>query len=122
MNREEILRKVENGEGLTVSEVIEYQKMVKPVEHHYGKYGTIALKYMEEHNQGKMMILAGELPEYLHNIDKQADDLYETMLNTLSKKEEFKMTGNYMQDLKKRTTMESIIEETILNQLVYEKD
>lgn len=122
MNREEILRKVENGEGLTVSEVIEYQKMVKPVEHHYGKYGTIALKYMEEHNQGKMMILAGELPEYLHNIDKQADDLYETMLNNLSKKEEFKMTGNYMQDLKKRTTMESIIEETILNQLVYEKD
>ena len=28
--------------GLTVEEIIEYQKTVKPVKHVYGKYGTLA--------------------------------------------------------------------------------
>lgn len=35
MDREELLRKVDNDEGLTVEEIIEYRKMVKPVPHIY---------------------------------------------------------------------------------------
>lgn len=121
MNKQELLKKVENGEGLTVPEIIEYKKIVKPIKHTYGKYGTLAKKYLEEHNQGKLMLLAGEVPDYLHNIDKQADDLYETMYAKLSKDERYKRTGDYMEDVKRLNTINSIIEEEILNELVYVK-
>ena len=49
--------------GLTVEEIIEYQKNVKQTKHVYGKYGTLALKYLQEHNVGKYWVLAGDLPE-----------------------------------------------------------
>ncbi len=122
MNREEILRKAEANEGMTVEEIVEYQKLVKPQVHTYGKYGTLALKYLEEHNQAKMWALAGELPKYLHGIDMQADDLYNTLYNSMSKSEEYKKTGEFLTDLQKETAMQKIIEETILAQLVYETE
>ncbi len=122
MNKEEILRKAQANEGLTVEEIMEYQKLVKPQTHTYGKYGTIAKKYLEEHNQAKLWVLAGDLPEYLHGIDKQAEELYETMYGQLSKQEEFKKTGDYMTDVQKENMMKNIIEEVILNQIVYEKE
>ncbi len=120
MNREEILRKAEANEDMTVEEIVEYQKLVKPQKHVYGKYGTLALKYLEEHNQAKMWALAGDLPNYLHGIDAQAEELYNTLYNNMSKKEEFKKTGEFMTDLRKETSMQKVIEETILAQLVYE--
>ena len=76
MNKRELMRKVEANEGLTVEEIIEYQKIVKPKKHVYGKYGNLALEYLKEHNAGKYLSLAGHLPEYLHNVDKQAARLY----------------------------------------------
>ena len=45
MTLEELERKSET-EGLTVEEVMEYQKLVKPVHHVYGKYGTLAKHYI----------------------------------------------------------------------------
>jgi len=50
MNNAEILRKAESGEGLTVEEIKVYRQLVKPQKHVYGKYGTLAKKYLEEHN------------------------------------------------------------------------
>lgn len=119
MNKAEILRKVEANEGLTVEEIKEYQKLVKPQQHVYGKYGNLALKYLEEHNSAKLWALAGELPEYLHNIDKEADDLYEVMHDKLSKDERYKRTGNFLEDVKRENTIKMIIEEEILNTIVY---
>ena len=52
MNKDEVLRKAENGEGLTVTEIKLYQSIVKPVKHVYGKYGTLAKNYLEENNVG----------------------------------------------------------------------
>lgn len=49
MRKEELERKSET-EGLTVEEVVEYQMLVKPVWHVYGKYGTLKKKYLEEHD------------------------------------------------------------------------
>ena len=43
----EIIAKADRGEGLTVEEIKVYQQAVKPVKHVYGKYGTLALKYLE---------------------------------------------------------------------------
>lgn len=84
MDREELLRKFDNDEGLTVEEIIEYRKIVKPVHHVYGKYGTLAKKYLEEHAVGKHWALGKDLTDYLHGIDKAANELYETMYRKLS--------------------------------------
>lgn len=44
MNKKALLEKAERGEGLTVAEIKAYQKLVKPVKHVYGKYGSLAKK------------------------------------------------------------------------------
>lgn len=119
MNKAEVLKKVQNNEGLTVKEVMIYQRAVKPTVHTYGKYGTLAKQYLEEHNPAKLWALAGDLPEYLHGIDRQADELYETMYAKLSAQAEYKRTGNFIADLQRETEMQKRIEEEILTELVY---
>ena len=119
MKAAELKRKARENEGMTVSELIAYEKLVKPNVHVYGKYGKLAKKYLEEHNVGKLMLLAGELPEYLHGIDEQADEMYKVMYEKLSKSEQFKKTGEFLHDLQVETEIKRLIEEEILNELVY---
>lgn len=119
MNLDEIVRKVENGEGLTVKEIKLYQRAVKQKKHTYGKYGTLAKLYLEEQQSAKYWALADDLPEYLHGIDRQADALYETMYANLSTQEEYKKTGDFISDWQKETKMQKLIEEEILTELVY---
>lgn len=119
MNVEEIIKKADLGEGLTVEEVKIYQQAVKPKKHVYGKYGTLAKQYIEEHNFGKLLSLAGQLPEYLHGVDKAAEDLYDTMWDILSKNEQYCRTGNYLEDVKRINAMKQVIEEEILSEIVY---
>ena len=120
MNKREILQKAESNEGMTVAEIRAYQKMVKPEKQVYGKYGALAKHYIEEHNFGKLLSLAGHLPEYLHGVDRRANELYDDMYARLSQKEEYKKTGNYLEDVRRANAMKEIIEEAILNQIVYE--
>ena len=119
MNVEEIIRKAEANEGLTVEEVKIYQQAVKPKKHVYGKYGTLAKQYIEEHNFGKLLSLAGQLPEYLHGVDKVAEELYDVMWDKLSKSEQYRPTGNYLEDVKRINAMKQVIEEEILSEIVY---
>lgn len=119
MNIKEIIKKAEAGEELTVEEVKIYQATVKREQHVYGKYGTLAKEYLEKHNVGKLWSLADNLPEYLHGIDKSADDLHDTIYENLSQKEEYKRTGDYLTDVKRENAMKVIIEEEILHELVY---
>ena len=121
MNKRELMKKVNANEGLTVEEIIEYQKIVKPQKHVYGKYGNLALEYLSEHSVGKYWTLTskGELPTYLHNVDKQADRLYIIMYNKLSNSPKFSKTGEYVHDLQVETEKQRIIEEEILNEIVY---
>ena len=84
MNKAKVIRKAEAGEGLTVAEIKVYQKAVKPEKHVYGKYGTLAKQYLED--KGIDWTIAN-LPEYLHGVDKAADELYETMYEKFSKEE-----------------------------------
>ncbi len=119
MNNAEILRKAESGEGLTVEEIKVYRQLVKPQKHVYGKYGTLAKKYLEEHNVAKYWALAGDLPEYLHGIDRQAERMYEVMYAKLSKSEQYKKTGDFLKDLQIETEIKNRIEEEILNEIVY---
>ena len=119
MNVEEIIKKAERNEGLTVEEIKIYQQVVKPKKHAYGKYGTLAKQYIEEHNFGKLLSLAGQLPEYLHGVDKAAEDLYDTMWDKLSKSEQYRRTGNYLEDVRRINAMKQVIEEEILSEIVY---
>ena len=84
----------------------------------YGKYGTLAKKYLEEENVGKFWAMEN-LPEYLHGIDRQADELYEAMYAKLSQDERYKRTGNFMEDYRRQTEIQGLIEEEILSELVY---
>lgn len=118
MNVEEVIKKAESDEGLTVKEIKVYQKAVKPVKHVYGKYGTIAKRYLED--KGLDWTIAN-LPEYLHGVDKAADELYETMYEKFSKEERFKKSADFMENLKRETEMQRLIEEEILNEIVYVK-
>lgn len=122
MKAEKILKKAAADEEMTVEEIMQYREIVKPKVHTYGKYGTLAKEYLEKHNSAKLWALAGDLPEYLHNIDKQADDLYNVMYERLSQDEKYRKTGEYLADLQKETTIRQIIEETILSQVVYEQE
>lgn len=118
MNAQEIIAKADMGEELTEEEIRVYREAVKPVNHTYGKYGTLAKKYLEEENVGKYWAIES-LPEYLHSIDRQANELYETMYAKLSQDERYKRTGNFMEDYRRQTEIQSLIEEEILNELVY---
>ena len=119
MNVEEIIKKAEANEGLTVEEVKIYQQAVKPKKHVYGKYGTLAKQYIEKHNFGKLLSLTGQLPEYLHGVDKAAEELYDVMWDKLSKSEQYRPTGNYLEDVKRINAMKQVIEEEILSEIVY---
>ena len=118
MNVEAVIKKAESGEGLTVKEIKVYQKAVKPVKHVYGKYGTLAKRYLED--KGLDWTIAN-IPEYLHGVDKAVDELYETMYEKFSKEERFKKSADFMENLKRETEMQRLIEEEILNEIVYVK-
>ena len=118
MNVEAVIKKAESDEGLTVKEIKVYQKAVKPVKHVYGKYGTLAKRYLED--KGLDWTIAN-LPEYLHGVDKAADELYETMYEKFSKEERFKKSADFMENMKRETEMQRLIEEEILDEIVYVK-
>lgn len=119
MKVSEVLEKANRGEGLTVEEIKIYNANVKEKKHVYGKYGTLAKRYIEEHNLGKLLSLAGHLPEYLHGVDKAAEALYDVLWDKLSKSEKYCCTGNYLEDVNRINAMKQVIEEEILNEIVY---
>lgn len=116
MNMTEIVRKAQAGEGMTVEEIKAYQATVKHEPQVYGKYGTLRKKYLED--KGIEWTIAN-LPDYLHGVDRQADEMYEIMYAKLSALEQFKKTGDYIRDLQIETEIQRRIEEEILNELVY---
>ncbi len=118
MNAQVIITKADRGEGLTEEEIKVYREAVKSIKHTYGKYGTLAKKYLEEESVGKYWAIEN-LPEYLHGIDRQTDVLYETMYAKLSKDERYRRTGDFMEDCRRQTEIQRLIEEEILSELVY---
>ena len=114
--QEKVVLKAECGEGLTVAEIKIYQKATTPITHVYGKYGTLKKKYLEE--QGIDWTIA-DLPTYLHEVDKQAEELQKTLRARLEKDERYMRTGNFMEDYRRLTEAQRLIEEEILNEIVY---
>ncbi len=116
---EELLAKVEADEGLTVDEIKRYNQLVKPQKQVYGKYGTLKRMYLED--EGIDWTIA-HLPEYLHGVDKQAEDMYNVLYEKLSENPLYKRTGDYMTDVRRITAMQHAIEEEILHELIYTEE
>ena len=73
MNKAEILRKAASDEGMTVEEIKAYRKLVEQKPQVYGKYGTLAKQYLEEHNPAKFWAWGGDLTEteIKHRIEEE---------------------------------------------------
>ena len=115
----ELLAKVEADEGLTAEEIKRYQRLVIPCSHVYGKYGTLKRKYLID--KGIDWTIAN-LPEYLHGVDKQAEDIYNVLYAKLSRSSLYKRTGAFMEDYRMLTAMQRAIEKEILHELIYTEE
>lgn len=60
-----------------------------------------------------------DLPTLLHDTDKAANELYDVMHEKLSSDERFKRTGDYIKDVQLENEKKRLIEEEILNELIY---
>lgn len=116
MNVAEVMAKADNGEMLTVEEIKVYQANVKPIHHIYGKYGTLAKWYFED--KGTLWTVQ-DIPAFLHGVDNAAEQMYDVMYEKLSKNEQFKRTGNYLEDVRRINEMQRLIDEEIRNELIY---
>lgn len=119
MTDKELLAKAETSEGLTVYEIKRYHQLVKPQKHVYGKYGTLKRKYLED--KGLDWTIEN-LPEYLHGVDKQAEDMYNVLYAKLSHSPLYKRTGEFMEDYRRLTALQHAIEEEILSELIYTEE
>lgn len=119
LNDKRLLEKVNQGEGLTVYEIKRYHQLVKPQKHVYGKYGTLKRKYLED--KGLDWTIE-DLPEYLHSVDKQAEDMYNVLYAKLSPSPLYKRTGEFMEDYRRLTAMQHAIEEEILSEIIYTEE
>lgn len=115
----QLLAKVEANEGLTVDEIKRYQKLVKPQKHVYGKWGTLKRKYLED--KGIDWTIEN-LPDYLHGVDRQAEDMYNVLYAKLSQNPLYKRTGEFMEDYRRLTALQHAIEEEILQELIYTEE
>ena len=119
LNDKRLLEKVNEGEGLTVDEIKRYHQLVKPQKHVYGKWGTLKRKYLED--KGADWAIAN-LPEYLHGVDKQAEDMYNVLYAKPSHSPLYKRTGEFIEDYRRLTALQHAIEEEILSELIYTEE
>ena len=106
MTDKELLAKAETSEGLTVYEIKRYHQLVKPQKHVYGKYGTLKRKYLED--KGLDWTIEN-LPEHLHGVDKQAEDMYKVLYAKLSHSPLYKRTGEFLEDYRSLTALQHAI-------------
>lgn len=102
--------------GLTVEEVIEYQRTHPRKKQVYGKWGNLKYQYLKDIGVDWTIV---DLPTLLHATDKAANKLYDVMYEKLSKQERFQRTGDYIKDLQLENEKKRLIEEEILNEIIY---
>ena len=85
----------------------------------YGKYGTLKRKYLED--VGLDWTIAN-LPEYLHSVERQAEDMYKVLYAKLSKNALYERTFNFMEYYRRLTALQHAIEEDILHVLIYTEE
>ena len=89
-----------------------------------GKYGRMRYHYLEEHRQGLFtgLLLSGELMRQLHEVDRKAQQMLETLLPKMARNagltEEMKNTDP-LKWVGTMNTLKAQVEEIIFVELVY---
>ena len=78
--------------------------------------GTLKRKYLED--KGIDWTIEN-LPQCLHGVDRQAEDMYNVLNTKLSQNPLYKRTGEFMEDYRRLTALQHAIEEEILHELIY---
>ena len=60
-----------------------------------------------------------DLPTLLHATDKAANKLWDFMYKKISRQERFQRTGDYIRDVQLENEKKRLIEEEILNEIIY---
>ncbi len=102
--------------GLTVEEVIEYQLTHPYKKQVYGKWGNLKYQYLKDIGVDWTIV---DLPTLLHGVDKAANKLWDVMYEKLSKDKRFQRTGDYIKDVQLENEKKHLIEEEILNEIIY---
>ena len=97
-----------------------------PTKNNYqlGKYASMKLAYLKDHNKSlyHSLLLADKLDEYLRNIDKEANDMYEVLLKQYKDKwgitEELKEMDQ-MKWVQEMNNIDKCIEEIIISIVIY---
>ena len=93
--------------GKTLEEVIEYQRTHPYKKQVYGKWGNLKYQYLKDIDVDWTIV---DLPTLLHATDKAANELYDVM---------YERTGDYIKDVQLENEKKRLIEEEILNEIIY---
>lgn len=89
---------------------------LKVEEIHLNRFGRAKLDYLKKHDYGLYLKLLSknELNDYLLNVQKEADDLYERLV------EEYKIKWNVTEELKQKNQIKWVLMMNNFNNCVYE--
>ena len=94
-------------------------------EHHIGKYGLLHRDYIKQHKRGTYttLLTEGRLNAYLHEIDIQANEMVEVIVDNLAKErgidEELK-ASDALKWVVEMNNIKAIAEEIVLREVVYQ--
>lgn len=89
-----------------------------------GKYGFLRLDYLKNNKRGYYieLMLGGELPNHLMNIDKQANNRVKAIIISLAKSQnvdEHLKANNQIEWIRLMNNFKNSAEEIVLNELIY---
>ena len=91
-------------------------KLAPQKEMHLSRFGRMRLKYLKEHRrvQYTNLLISGELNNYLEELDKEMNELYDRLV------EQHKVKWNITEELKANNQMKWIQEMNNINNVVME--
>ena len=102
-----------------------YPDLVLPEEkYEIGRFGRMHQKYIQKHKQGLYfsLLTSCKLIEYFHDIDEQAQDMFELLIKQYAKKQgvmEQLKVENQMEWVGRMNNIRACAKETVMNELIY---
>ena len=87
-----------------------------------GKYGRMAMKYLQEEDEMRysQLIIEGTLLEIMSKVNEEAHQRVEVILEQLEKEKPLTNPMNTILSYKERMQWQQIAEEIVLNEIVYQ--
>ena len=87
----------------------------------YGKWGQLRREYLQKHREGEynLLTMKGELITHLNEIDKQAQDMWDTIMEKLEKVEPPLGKDDFMAWVRYINNHRNIAADFVRNDLVY---